>query len=145
MSNSKDNLEIGTHHNPSSSAETYANDAEQQNNQKTEIPPAALESDKYTPHTTEDPETHEYATPRELSLLSTVFTIATFMIAIDGSIIGIPIQTLRTRRVRIVVDWVSNGHSAHYQRFPSARRCVVVRERVSPYGNVIPTDLWEVV
>lgn len=31
---------------------------------------------------------HEYATPRELALLSTVFTIATFMIAIDGSILG---------------------------------------------------------
>ena len=32
--------------------------------------------------------THEYASPRELTLLSTVFTIATFMIAIDGSILG---------------------------------------------------------
>lgn len=31
---------------------------------------------------------HQYATPRELALLSTVFTIATFMIAIDGSILG---------------------------------------------------------
>ena len=30
---------------------------------------------------------YEYATPKELSLLSTAFTIATFMIAIDGSIL----------------------------------------------------------
>ena len=36
----------------------------------------------------DEPVAHEYATPRELSLLSTVFTIATFMIAIDGSILG---------------------------------------------------------
>ena len=36
----------------------------------------------------EPSEDHQYATPRELSLLSTVFTIATFMIAIDGSILG---------------------------------------------------------
>ena len=34
----------------------------------------------------------QYATKRELSILSTVFTIATFMIAIDGSILG---KTLR--------------------------------------------------
>ena len=42
------------------------------------------------PQTTDDEpdETEQYATPRELSLLSTVFTIATFMIAIDGSILG---------------------------------------------------------
>ena len=36
----------------------------------------------------DEPAAHQYATPRELSLLSTVFTIATFMIAIDGSILG---------------------------------------------------------
>lgn len=33
------------------------------------------------------PPSHEYATPEELRLLSTAFTIATFMIAIDGSIL----------------------------------------------------------
>lgn len=46
--------------------------------------PKGDEGDTATP---EEP-AHEYATPRELSLLSTVFTIATFMIAIDGSILG---------------------------------------------------------
>lgn len=41
------------------------------------------------PQTThEEPAATQYATPRELALLSTVFTIATFMIAIDGSILG---------------------------------------------------------
>lgn len=40
--------------------------------------------------------THQYATPKELSLLSTVFTIATFMIAIDGSILGRKSTTLKS-------------------------------------------------
>lgn len=52
--------------------------------------PGDLGNTVSTPQTTGDePATiHEYATPRELALLSTVFTIATFMIAIDGSILG---------------------------------------------------------
>ncbi|WDK21279.1 major facilitator superfamily transporter [Colletotrichum graminicola] len=37
---------------------------------------------------------HQYATPKELSLLSTVFTIATFMIAIDGSILATAIPKI---------------------------------------------------
>ena len=36
----------------------------------------------------------QYATAKELSILSTVFTIATFMIAIDGSILGKTSQAL---------------------------------------------------
>lgn len=55
--------------------ETSSGDSES----NTAVPP--LQTDDETP-------THQYATPRELSLLSTVFTIATFMIAIDGSILG---------------------------------------------------------
>ncbi len=38
----------------------------------------------------EDIPFHQTITPRELRLLSTAFTIATFMIALDGSILGIP-------------------------------------------------------
>ncbi|KXH39191.1 major facilitator superfamily transporter [Colletotrichum nymphaeae SA-01] len=40
----------------------------------------------------DESQTHQYATPRELALLSTVFTIATFMIAIDGSILEMAFQ-----------------------------------------------------
>lgn len=39
-------------------------------------------------HGIDEVEPPQYATPKELSLLSTIFTIATFMIAIDGSILG---------------------------------------------------------
>ncbi|KXH33943.1 major facilitator superfamily transporter [Colletotrichum simmondsii] len=40
----------------------------------------------------DESQTHQYVTPRELALLSTVFTIATFMIAIDGSILEMAFQ-----------------------------------------------------
>ncbi|KDN60537.1 putative major facilitator superfamily transporter [Colletotrichum sublineola] len=41
-----------------------------------------------------EPANHQYATPQELALLSTVFTIATFMIAIDGSILATAIPKI---------------------------------------------------
>ncbi|KAK1996713.1 major facilitator superfamily transporter [Colletotrichum falcatum] len=44
--------------------------------------------------TGEEPANHQYATPQELALLSTVFTIATFMIAIDGSILATAIPKI---------------------------------------------------
>ena len=64
-------------------AEQHANDS------KTGIlPPGDPENNQVAIPQTPDEPGHEYATPRELALLSTVFTIATFMIAIDGSILG---------------------------------------------------------
>lgn len=61
---------------------------------KTEARPEDQESNQTPPETTDEPSAHEYATPRELALLSTVFTIATFMIAIDGSILGRKLERL---------------------------------------------------
>lgn len=54
------------------------------------LSPGNTENNEATISQTTDEEraATQYATPRELALLSTVFTIATFMIAIDGSILG---------------------------------------------------------
>ncbi|ORY17057.1 major facilitator superfamily transporter [Clohesyomyces aquaticus] len=60
---------------------------------------------------TEEPETHEYATARELSLLSTVFTIATFMIAIDGSILATAIPSITSDFHRLDdVSWYGSAY-----------------------------------
>lgn len=71
-------------------AQTKHNDAELHSEKKIETSQEDSESNTAVPPVDAEDETptHQYATPRELSLLSTVFTIATFMIAIDGSILG---------------------------------------------------------
>lgn len=53
-------------------------------NEATSKPP----TDQRMKDGTDDSEKKQYATAQELALLSTCFTIATFMIAIDGSILG---------------------------------------------------------
>lgn len=74
--------------------------------EKVESSPGDSESNTVVPpvDTEDDAPTHQYATPRELSLLSTVFTIATFMIAIDGSILGKYTQVAETFHSDIVTD-----------------------------------------
>ncbi|RSM03805.1 hypothetical protein CEP52_007171 [Fusarium oligoseptatum] len=68
----------------------------------TAVPP--VDADDETP-------THQYATPRELSLLSTVFTIATFMIAIDGSILATAIPKITSDFRRLDdVPWYGSAY-----------------------------------
>lgn len=76
--------------NNSKSTDNKHNKDELHSQKKIEISPGDSESNTAVPPLDTDDETptHQYSTPRELSLLSTVFTIATFMIAIDGSILG---------------------------------------------------------
>ncbi|KAF7552347.1 hypothetical protein G7Z17_g4399 [Cylindrodendrum hubeiense] len=61
--------------------------------------------------TNDDPATHQYATPRELALLSTVFTVATFMIAIDGSILATAIPKITSDFSRLDdVPWYGSAY-----------------------------------
>lgn len=69
-------------------AEQGSDGVKQNIQDKTETIPEVPENNRTSPRIIDEPVVHEYATPRELALLSTVFTIATFMIAIDGSILG---------------------------------------------------------
>lgn len=64
--------------------------------------------------TDEETTTPQYASPRELALLSTVFTIATFMIAIDGSILGRYYQAL-SQSENIIAYKLSDGHPKDHQ------------------------------
>ncbi|KAK1517780.1 major facilitator superfamily transporter [Colletotrichum costaricense] len=59
----------------------------------------------------DESQTHQYATPRELALLSTVFTIATFMIAIDGSILATAIPKITSDFHRLNdVPWYGSAY-----------------------------------
>ncbi|KAK1623515.1 major facilitator superfamily transporter [Colletotrichum phormii] len=59
----------------------------------------------------EESQAHQYATPRELALLSTVFTIATFMIAIDGSILATAIPKITSDFHRLNdVPWYGSAY-----------------------------------
>ncbi|KAK1979948.1 major facilitator superfamily transporter [Colletotrichum cereale] len=61
--------------------------------------------------TGDEPAEHQYATPQELALLSTVFTIATFMIAIDGSILATAIPKITSDFHRLDdVPWYGSAY-----------------------------------
>ncbi|MCJ1309676.1 hypothetical protein MMC25_003336 [Agyrium rufum] len=83
---------------------------EQYVSEKSEISPGDQESN--TPSSQSDePAPHEYATPRELGMLSTVFTIATFMIAIDGSILATAIPHITATFHRLDdVSWYGSAY-----------------------------------
>ncbi|RSL75153.1 hypothetical protein CEP51_011142 [Fusarium floridanum] len=88
-------------------------DAEPHYKEKNETPPGDSESNTAVPPVDADDETptHQYATPRELSLLSTVFTIATFMIAIDGSILATAIPKITSDFRRLDdVPWYGSAY-----------------------------------
>ncbi|KAL2065201.1 hypothetical protein VTL71DRAFT_2870 [Oculimacula yallundae] len=76
--------------------QTPANNDEKNIKQETETPPRDPELAVSTSDEVEHSTSYEYATPKELSLLSTAFTIATFMIAIDGSILSTAIPRITT-------------------------------------------------
>ncbi|RSM13827.1 hypothetical protein CDV31_005697 [Fusarium ambrosium] len=88
-------------------------DAEPHSKEKNETSPGDSESNTTVPPMDADDETqtHQYATPRELSLLSTVFTIATFMIAIDGSILATAIPKITSDFRRLDdVPWYGSAY-----------------------------------
>lgn len=84
----RDSSEIGAQPEPNvdtRTAENNDNGVEHHAKEKTGNSPVDTGNNKTIPQTTSDePAVHQYATPRELVLLSTVFTVATLMIAIDG-------------------------------------------------------------
>ncbi|KAG9250060.1 major facilitator superfamily domain-containing protein [Emericellopsis atlantica] len=86
---------------------------DQTGKEKVETCPGHLETDKaVAPMTVEDePPAPQYATPRELALLSTVFTMATFMIAIDGSILATAIPKITSDFGRLDdVPWYGSAY-----------------------------------
>ncbi|KAJ3536070.1 hypothetical protein NM208_g6878 [Fusarium decemcellulare] len=110
-----DDLEIGTHE-PNTDAKTAKNndnDAENHDAEKAGNSSEDAGSKETVPQTeTGDvPTTHQYATPRELALLSTVFTVATFMIAIDGSILATAIPKITSDFERLDdVPWYGSAY-----------------------------------
>lgn len=68
--------------------EKVGKDDDKKTDQSMAIPSLGLESAVSSSNEIQNESSHQYATPKELSLLSTAFTIATFMIAIDGTILG---------------------------------------------------------
>ncbi|KAL0765944.1 hypothetical protein CaCOL14_011685 [Colletotrichum acutatum] len=68
-------------------------------------------NERTTGEDSDESQTHQYATPRELALLSTVFTIATFMIAIDGSILATAIPRITSDFHRLNdVPWYGSAY-----------------------------------
>ncbi|KAF4465373.1 major facilitator superfamily transporter [Fusarium albosuccineum] len=112
----RDDLEIGTQPEPNTDAKTAKNNNNGDENHDQEKAGNSSEStgnNETAPQTTSDdePTTHQYATPRELALLSTVFTVATFMIAIDGSILATAIPKITSDFERLDdVPWYGSAY-----------------------------------
>ncbi|EXF77956.1 major facilitator superfamily transporter [Colletotrichum fioriniae PJ7] len=101
----------------SQTSNTHENVVNNDFKEKTENPqekPGSQRNDVNEMTTGEDSDEsqiHQYATPRELALLSTVFTIATFMIAIDGSILATAIPKITSDFHRLNdVPWYGSAY-----------------------------------
>ncbi|KAK2036558.1 major facilitator superfamily transporter [Colletotrichum somersetense] len=109
-------LEIAVRHEPNvrrASAENNNNGADNHLKEKTENSTPNPESNETSLRTGTGDESasHQYATPQELALLSTVFTIATFMIAIDGSILATAIPKITSDFHRLDdVPWYGSAY-----------------------------------
>ncbi|KAI8682224.1 MFS domain-containing protein [Fusarium keratoplasticum] len=116
-SDQRGSLDITTQTDPnvnnSKVAENKYNNDGPHSKEKVETSPGDSESNTAVPplQTDDETPTHQYATPRELSLLSTVFTIATFMIAIDGSILATAIPKITSDFRRLDdVPWYGSAY-----------------------------------
>ncbi|KAK2057819.1 major facilitator superfamily transporter [Colletotrichum caudatum] len=110
-------LEIAVRHEPDvgrASAENNNNNgAGNRLKEKTENSTPSPESNETSLQTGTGDESasYQYATPQELALLSTVFTIATFMIAIDGSILATAIPKITSDFHRLDdVPWYGSAY-----------------------------------
>ncbi|KAK2026597.1 major facilitator superfamily transporter [Colletotrichum zoysiae] len=109
-------LEIAVRHEPNvgrASVENNNSGAENHVKEKTESSTPNPESNETSLQTGTGDESasHQYATPQELALLSTVFTIATFMIAIDGSILATAIPKITSDFHRLDdVPWYGSAY-----------------------------------
>ncbi|KPM37656.1 hypothetical protein AK830_g8884 [Neonectria ditissima] len=108
-------LEIAAQHEPNANSNlaNNVNGPENDTKEKTENSTVDTGSSEAIPQTTTGDENanHQYATPQELALLSTVFTIATFMIAIDGSILATAIPKITSDFRRLDdVPWYGSAY-----------------------------------
>ncbi|KAI5463883.1 major facilitator superfamily domain-containing protein [Mariannaea sp. PMI_226] len=115
-SRSGENRELDTGPEPNIDTKTTKNndnDPEHQLKERAGDSSVDPESSTTTPRTAtgDEPVAEQYATPRELASLSTVFTIATFMIAIDGSILATAIPKITSDFGRLAdVPWYGSAY-----------------------------------